>query len=83
MWHKEQLLLSNNERGLPGGSVVKNSPANAEDSGSSPRSRRSSGEGNGNPFQYSCLRNPMDRGACQSTVHGVTKESDTAQMTKQ
>ena len=38
---------------------------------------RSLGEGNGNPFQYSCLGNPMDRGAWRATVHGDTKESDT------
>ena len=46
--------------------VVKNLPANAgdtRDTGSVPRSGRSSGEGNGNPLQYSCLENPMDRGA--------------------
>ena len=45
--------------GLPGGSVVKNPPANAGDVGSIPRSRRSPGIGNGNPFQYSCLENSM------------------------
>ena len=45
----------------------------AEDAGSSPGSGRSPGEGNGNPLQYSCLENPMDRGACWVTVHGVTK----------
>ena len=43
-----------------------------------PGSGRSPGEGNGNPLQYSCLENPMDRGAWQATVHGVIKESDTA-----
>ena len=48
--------------------------------GSIPGSGRSTGEGNGNPFQYSCLRNPMDRGVSQSTVHGVKKESDTTQQ---
>ena len=61
---------------FPGGSAVKNPPANAEDSGSIPGSGRYPGEGNGNPLQYSCLRNPMDRGAWQATIHGVT-ESDT------
>ena len=61
--------------GLPGGSVVKNSPANAE-VGSITGSGRSPGEGNGNPFQCSCLGNPMDRGALQTTVHGITKELD-------
>ena len=52
--------------GFPGGSVVKNLPANAGDMGDVgliPRSRRSPGGGNGNPFQYSCLENPMDREA--------------------
>ena len=42
-----------------------------------PGSERSPGEGSGNPLQYSCLGNPMDRGAWQATVHGVEKESDT------
>ena len=59
-----------------GGSVVKNPPANAEDTGdvgSIPGSGRSPGGGNGNPFQYSCLENPMDRGDWQGIVHGVTK----------
>ena len=64
--------------GLPGGSVVKNMPANAGDAGSIPGLRRSSGEGDGNPLQYSCLENTtMDRGARWATVHGVTKESIT------
>ena len=48
--------------GFPGGSVVKNLPSNAGDAGSIPGSGRSPGEGNGNPLQYSCLGNPMDRG---------------------
>ena len=64
---------------LPGGSVVKNLPGNAGDSGSIPGSGRSPGEGNGNPLQYSCLENPMDRGAWRAMAHGVTKESDTAE----
>ena len=58
------------------GAGVKNLPANAGDTGDLdliPGLGRSSGEGNGNPFQYSCLGNPMDRGAWWSTVHGVTK----------
>ena len=62
--------------GIPGGSVVKNLPANAEDTGSLPGPRRSPGEGNGNPFQYSCLGSPMDRGACWFTVHGIAEELD-------
>ena len=53
-----------------------NLPANAGDLGSIPGSGRSPGEGNGHPLQYSCLENPMDRGAWQATVHEVTKESD-------
>ena len=56
--------------------MIKNQPANAGDAGSIPQSGRFPGEGNGNPLQYSCLENPMDRGAWQATVHGVTKESD-------
>ena len=64
--------------GLPGGSVVKNTPTNAGDEGSIPGLRRSRGEGHGNPLQYSCPENnTMDRGAWQATVHGVTKESVT------
>ena len=59
--------------GFPGGSMVKNLPANAGDAGSIPGSGRSPGEGNGNPFQYSCLGKPMDKEAWQATVHGVTK----------
>ena len=62
--------------GFPGGSVVKNLPAKARDVGLIPGLGRSRGEGNGNPLQYSCLRNPVDRGAWQTTVHGVTKVSD-------
>ena len=63
--------------GFPGGTVVKNPPASAGDAGSIPGSGRSPGDGNGNPLQYSCLGNLMDRGAWWSTVHGVAKESNT------
>ena len=59
--------------GFPGGLAVKNPSANAGDVGSIPGSGRSSREGNGNPLQYSCLGNIMDRGAWQAAVHGVTK----------
>ena len=62
--------------GFPGGSVVKNPPANAGDMGSTPGSGRSPREGNGNPLQYSCLENPIDKGAWWATVHGVAKELD-------
>ena len=57
-------------------SAVKNPPAIAGDVGSVPGLGRSSGEGSGNPPEYSCLRNPMDREAWQATVHGDAKESD-------
>ena len=63
-------------RDFPGGSLVKNLPANAGDAGLIPRSGRSAGEGNENPLQYSCLGNPMGRGARQAIVHGVAKESN-------
>ena len=53
--------------------VVKNSTANAGDMGLIPESGRSPGGGHNNPFQYSCLKNPMDRGAWWATVQGVTK----------
>ena len=66
-------------RGFPGGSVVKNLPANARDTGLIPGSGRSPRRGNGNPLQYSCWKNPMDRGAWWATVHGVTKELDTTE----
>ena len=62
--------------GFPGGSMVKNLLANAGDLGSIPALGRFLGEGNGNPLQYSCMGNPMDRGAWQTTVHGIA-ESDT------
>ena len=62
-------------RDLPGGSVVKNLPANTGEMGSIPGLWRSHGEGNGNPFQYSYWENPMDREAWWATIHGVTKES--------
>jgi len=59
--------------GFPGGSVVKNLSANTGDSGLIPGSGRSSGVGNGNPLQYSCLQKPMNRGAWWVTVRGVAK----------
>ena len=62
-----------NYQGFPGGSEVKASACNVGDLGSIPRSGRSPGERNGNPLQYSCLENPMDRGAWWATVHGVAK----------
>ena len=62
--------------GVPGGSAVRNPPANAGDADLIPGSERSPGAGNGNPLQYSCLENPMDRGAWWATVHGVPNESN-------
>ena len=56
--------------------MVKNLLANAGDTSSIPGLGRYPEEGNGNPFHYSCLGNPMDRGAWRATVHGVAKESD-------
>ena len=64
--------------------AVKNPPANARgirDTGLIPELGRFPGEGNGNPPQYSCLENPMDRGAWQATLHGVAKELDMTQLT--
>ena len=58
---------------FPGGSNGKESACNAGDPGSTPGSGRSPGEGNGNSLQYSCLENPMGRGAWWATVHGVVK----------
>ena len=63
--------------GFPGGSVVKNLPANEGDTGLIPGLRSSPGVGNGNPLQYSCLEDCMDRGAWWATVHRVKKEPDT------
>ena len=69
--------LKTPKKGSPGGSVVKSPPAMQEvherDAGLIPGWGRSSGEGNSNPLQYSCLENPMDIGAWWSIVHGVSK----------
>ena len=67
--------------GFRSGSVVKECACIAGDAGnmgSIPEWGRSPGEGNGNPFQFSCLENPMDRGVCQAMVHGIA-ESDTTE----
>ena len=77
MPHRKKIKLGfRNIRGFPGDTMVNNPPANAGDAGDGgliSGSGWSPGEGNGNPFQYSCLGNPMDRRAWQATVHGVTK----------
>ena len=62
--------------GFPSDSVVRNPPVIAGDVGLIPRLGRSSGEGNGNPLQYFCLGNPMDKAAWWGTVNGVSKELD-------
>ena len=64
--------------GFLGSTVVKNLPTSAGDTGSILGSVRSPGEGNGNPLQYPCLGNPMDREAWRATVHAVAKGSDIA-----
>ena len=63
--------------GFPGGSVIKNPPADAGDESLILGSGRSPREEKGNPLQYSCLGNPMDRGAWWATVHGVAKLLET------
>ena len=69
--------LVNNSWGFSGGSVVKNLSASAGDVSSIPGREDSPGEGNGYLLQYSCLGNPMDRGAWRATIHGVShKESE-------
>ena len=62
--------------------VVRNPPANAGDAGLITGSGRSPGEGNGNPLQYSCLGNSMDRGTQWATVHEVAKDSDRTEQLK-
>ena len=69
--------------GFPGGSVVKSLPANTVDSGLIPGSGRLPGEANGNPLQYSCLENPMDRGALWAIIHGGCKRVGHDWSTKQ
>ena len=71
--NREKLCIIIAGMGFPGGSEVKASARNVGDLGSIPVSGRSPGEGKGNPLQYSCLENPMDRGAWQATVHGIAK----------
>ena len=87
--HTHMYSHLHNYRVSSGGSVVKNTPANAgnaRDLGLIPGSGRSPGKGNGNPLQYSCLENPMDRGAWWAAVHEVpkswTRQSDWAHVIK-
>ena len=67
------MLVSILSEGFPHRLVGKESACNAGEPGSILGSGRSPGEGNGSPLQYSCLENPMDRGAWQATVHGVSR----------
>ena len=77
--HKCEMILAHYSnraapmRGFPGGSDGKASACNAGDPGLIPGSGRSPGEGNGNPLQYSCLKNSIDGGAWWATVHGIVK----------
>ena len=84
IWLMCYLDKERDQEAFQGGSVVKNPPANAGDSGSILGSGRSPGVGNGNPFQYSCLGNPMNRGVWWATIHRVarnwTRLSDWARM---
>ena len=73
----------NTYKGFLGDSVVKNLPANAGDESSILVGGRSPGEGDGNPLQYSCLENPMDRGTWWATVHEVAKSTGDSLATKQ
>ena len=75
------IQVPNNIVGLPWWLSGKESACSAGDPGLVPGLRRSSGEGNGYLLQYSCLGNPTDRGTWQATVHGITKESDTTEVT--
>ena len=70
-------------QGFPNDSPGKESTCNAGDLGLIPGSGRSPGEGNGNPLQNSCLENPMNRGAQQAIVHGVTESNVTEQLSTQ
>ena len=72
-WAFLKLPRNKSDMGFPSGSAVKNLPANAENVDSIPGLGRSAGEGNGNALQYSCLENPMNRGAWCATAHGITK----------
>ena len=77
LWNIRSLLTAVIPVGFPDGSVVKNLPANAGDireADSIPGSETAPGGRNGNPLQYACLGNLLDRGAWWATVHGVTKD---------
>ena len=73
LFRSHKLELPPDDKGFPCSSIGKKSACNAEDLGLMPGSGRCPGEGNCNPLQYSCLENPMDRDAWQTTVHGVAR----------
>ena len=73
VFQKTEDSLQVDNVGFPGGSDGKESACSAGEPGSIPRSGGSPGKRNGNPLQYPCLENPMDGGAWQATVHGVTQ----------
>ena len=75
----QPIYWPSHKEGFPDGSDAKESACDAGDLGSFPGLARSPGEGNGNPLQYSSLKNPMNRGAWWPTVHGGHKESDTTE----
>ena len=74
---REDYLKPFTGKDFPGESVVKDPPANSGEVSSIPGSGRSPGEGNGHPLQYSCLGNPIHRGAWKATLHGAARELDT------
>ena len=78
---RQKVLDTMKCKGLTGGSDCQESACNSGDWSLIPGSGRSPGKGNGNPLQYSCLENPMDRGAWQATVHSVTGSDTTKQLT--
>ena len=78
--HPDFYLCLHVSYGFPGGSVVKNLPANAGDAGLIPGLERTPGEGNDNPLQYSCLGNSMDRGAWQTPLQFMASQKGQTQL---
>ena len=77
---KIKLYGNTMKKDFPGGSDGKESACNAGDPASIPGSGKSPGEGHGYPLQYSCLENPVDRGAWRATVHGIAESDMTEQL---